>query len=91
MDEAAEPKRPDDGMPASGGEPAAGIPGDNLGFADFSKAFDEVGEARKALEKFGTARLDNPRAPEVVAAQMAFVHAVKRYDAIVAALIKPKF
>jgi hypothetical protein len=39
----------------------------------------------------GTARLANPRAPEIVAAQTAFVHAVKRYDAIVAALIKPKF
>ena len=29
-------------------------------FADFSKAFDELQEARKAVEKYGTARLANP-------------------------------
>ena len=91
MHEAIEPKRPDDGMPASGDEPAADTPSDNLDFVAFSRAFDEVREARKALEKFGTARLDNPPPPEVSAAQKAFVDAVKRYKAVVAALIEPKF
>jgi hypothetical protein len=91
MDDAIEPKRPGDGMPVAGDELVTDIPGDNLDFVTFSKAFDDVREARKALEKYGTARLADPRAPEIVAAQTAFVHAVKRYDAIVAALIKPKF
>ena len=58
-------------------------------FADFSKAFDEVQAARKAVEKYGPARLANPPAPEVIAAQKAFDDAVRRYDEIVAALIKP--
>ena len=58
-------------------------------FADFSKAFDDLQEARKAVEKYGTARLANPPAPEVIAAQVAFNDASKRYDAIVAALIRP--
>jgi hypothetical protein len=77
---------------ALGVDPAAGTPQvDNLAFGEFSKAFDEVHEARKALEKYGTARLSNPPPPEVVAAQKAFVAAATRYNEIVAALIKPKF
>lgn len=58
-------------------------------FADFSKAFDELQEARKAVEKYGTARLANPPAPEVLAAQKAFNEATRRYDEVVGALVKP--
>ena len=58
-------------------------------FADFSKAFDELQEARKAVEKYGTARLANPPAPEVLAAQKAFNEAARRYDEVVGALVKP--
>jgi hypothetical protein len=92
-----EPKRATGlGIAASGNKAAAtesqGMPVEsNLVFADFSKAFDHVQEARKTVEKYGTARLANPPAPEVLAAQKAFDDAVKRYNAIVAALIKPKF
>ena len=68
-----------------------GIPMGNLAFADFSKAFDEVKEAHRAFEKYRAARLANPLAPEVTAAQKTFVDAGKRYNAIVEALIKPKF
>jgi hypothetical protein len=63
---------------------------DNPTFEDFSKAYDEVQSARKALEAFGTARLADPPPLEVTAAQKAFVEAAKRYKAIVEALINPK-
>jgi hypothetical protein len=33
---------------------------DNLPFEDFSKAYDAVQSARKALEAFGTARSADP-------------------------------
>ena len=56
-------------------------------FDDFSKAFDEVLQARRTLEAIG----DKARAaiPPVStrAAQRAYDDAVKRYDYIVAALI----
>ena len=73
------------------GEPAAPLVASNLAFDAFSKAFDDVAEARRAVEKYGVARLANPPAPQVVAAQRKFDDAVNKYNAIVAALIKPKF
>ena len=45
---------------------------DNPNFEDFSKAFDEVYAARKALERFGTATLPDPLPVEVTDAQKAF-------------------
>ena len=63
---------------------------DNPNFEDFSKAYDEVQAARKALEKFGTASLPDPPPVEVTDAQKAFTEAVKRYKEIVAGLINPK-
>lgn len=69
----------------------SGVPVDNLAFSDFSTAFDEVRAAYKAFEGLAPQRLANPLAPEVTAAQNAFLDAGMRYNAIVAALIKPKF
>jgi hypothetical protein len=63
---------------------------DNPNFEDFSRAYDEVQAARKALAAFGTARLVDPLPVEVAAAQKAFVEAAMRYRAIVDALINPK-
>ena len=62
----------------------------NPNFHDFSKAFDEVYAARRALERFGTATLPDPPPVEVTDAQKAFTEAVKRYKEIVAGLINPK-
>ena len=62
---------------------------DPIDSSNFSKAFDELQEARKAVEKYGTARLANPPAPEVLAAQKAFNEATRRYDEVVGALVKP--
>jgi hypothetical protein len=63
---------------------------DNPDFEDFSRAYDEVQAARKALAPFGTARLADPLPAEVVAAQKAFVEAATRYKAIVDSLINRK-
>ena len=63
---------------------------DNPDFEDFSRAYDEVQAARKALAEFGTSRLADPPPPEVAAAQKAFVEAATRYKAIVDALIYRK-
>ena len=63
---------------------------ENPDFQDFSKAYDELQAARKALAAFGTARLADPPPVEVTAAQRAFVEAATRYKAIVDALINPK-
>ena len=97
MADQTEPKRangPRIAAPRDEAAPAEfqGMPiDDNLAFADFSNAYDEVQQARKTLEVFGTARLASPPAPEVIAAQRAFDEATKKYNKIVATLIKPKF
>jgi hypothetical protein len=63
----------------------------NPDFGDFSQAYDEMLKAKKTLEIFGAARLANPPSNAVIAAQSAYNDAMKRYNVIVDALVKPRF
>lgn len=59
-------------------------------FHDFSHAFDELRSARKAWEAYGEARHEKMPPAGVWTAKRAYDEALKRYDAIVAALVDPE-
>jgi hypothetical protein len=58
-------------------------------FDDFSRAFDELRQARNAWEAFGEARYEKMPPVGVWAAKRAYDDALKQYDAIVAAIVDP--